>query len=301
MDHSWLEKKVVFVGLGPMGLPMATNLQKGGVRLTVWNRTLEKAAPLEEIGATVAESLPEALSGADAVFLSLANGPVVDALLFESNAIEKLPEGAVLIDTSSIPPHLARLHAERLRDRGVHHLDSPVSGGTVGAAEGSLAIMVGGDAAVFDRCRSLLQCMGKPVLVGGSGAGQYSKLCNQMIVGATVAAVAEAMMFAGAGGADPAAVREALLGGFADSRILREHGIRMIERNFAPGGASRNQLKDLKTAIDAGKGAGLTDLPMTAKACDLFQRLCDQPSGAELDHSAILTLLEGLNGIGTES
>jgi len=218
-----------------MGLPMATNLAKAGVALTAWNRTPEKAAPLAELGVTVAATLEEALSDADTALLSLASGLVVDELLFTSGAIDSLRSDAVLIDTSSIAPDLARQHSAKLSERGVHHLDAPVSGGTVGATQGSLAIMVGGAAEIFDRCLDLLGALGKPVRVGESGAGQYAKLCNQIIVGATVTAVSEALMFAKAGGAELAAVREALLGGFADSRILREHGIRMIERNFAPG------------------------------------------------------------------
>lgn len=275
---------------------MAAHVPEAGIPLTVWNRTPEKCHPLEQAGARVAASLEQALGDADAVVLSLANGPVVEEVLFASGAWERLRPGSVVIDMSSIPPALARQHAERLGDRGVAHLDAPVSGGTTGAAAGTLAVMVGGAEPTFRRCRELLSVFGNPVHVGPPGAGQFAKLCNQIIVGITVAAVSEAMLFARAGGADLAAVREALLGGFADSRILREHGLRMIARDFAPGGVARNQLKDLNTALDVGDASGL-QLPITSLARSLFTQLCATREGAELDHTAVLTLLEQMNGI----
>ncbi|MEZ5326073.1 MAG: NAD(P)-dependent oxidoreductase [Verrucomicrobiales bacterium] len=294
MEHLWSNRPIAFIGLGHMGAKMAPHLVSAGIPLTVWNRTPAKCDPLRDAGAVVAETLAEAFSGADAVVLSLANGDVVDEVLFGSDAWKHLREGSAVIDMSSIPPPAATEHAARLADCGVRHLDAPVSGGTSGAEAGALAIMAGGAAETFNDCADLLRVLGNPVHVGPSGAGQFTKLCNQIIVGVTLTAVSEAMVFAQAGGADPAAVREALLGGFADSRILREHGQRMVDRNFAPGGVARNQLKDLNTALSVAVDAGVS-LPVTDIARGLFQKLCETPEGAELDHAAVLTVLEQMN------
>ena len=273
---------------------MAPHLVSAGIPLTVWNRTPAKCDPLRDAGAVVAETLAEAFSGADAVVLSLANGDVVDDVLFGSDAWKHLREGSTVIDMSSIPPPVATEHAARLATVNVRHLDAPVSGGTSGAEAGALAIMAGGAAETFNDCADLLRVLGNPVHVGPSGAGQFTKLCNQIIVGVTLTAVSEAMVFARAGGADPAAVHEALLGGFADSCILREHGQRMVDRNFAPGGVARNQLKDLNTALAVAADAGVS-LPVTDIARGLFQKLCETPEGAELDHAAVLTVVEQMN------
>ena len=274
-----------------MGMHMARHLADAGIPLTVWNRTFEKCEPLVANGATSHETLKDCLQESDALVMSLANGPVVDQVLFESEAWKALRSGSIVVDMSSIPPETAKRHARQLEAHGVQYLDSPVSGGTVGAEQQSLAIMCGGPKEVFDRAKDLLQLLGKPVRVGDVGAGQFSKLCNQVIVGVTLATVCEAMVFAKEGGADLTAVREALLGGFADSRILREHGLRLIERNFEPGGVARNQLKDLKTAMDAASSAGI-DLPLASLASTFYAELCSSAKGAELDHSAVLTVLE---------
>ena len=279
-----------------MGSCMAPHLLSAGIHLTVWNRSSCKCESLEQAGARVARSVAEAATDADAVVMSLANGPVVDEVLFDSGAWQSLRSDSVVVDMSSVPPPMAKRHAARLAERGIHYLDAPVSGGTAGAAAQSLAIMAGGPSEVFERCRDLLSVFGNPVHVGPSGAGQFVKLCNQIIVGVTLGAVCEAMVFAKKGGADLAAVREALLGGFADSRILREHGLRLIERNFAPGGVARNQLKDLDTALGVCDESGL-NLPITSIARDLYAQLCASSDGAELDHTAVLTILEKMNGI----
>ncbi|MGK0185188.1 MAG: 2-hydroxy-3-oxopropionate reductase [Verrucomicrobiales bacterium] len=295
MEHLWSDRRVAFIGIGPMGSEMAPHLLQAGIPLTVWNRTSSRCQPLQRAGAVVAPSVEAAVADADAVVLSLANGDVVESVLFASGASSYLRPGCTVIDMSSVPPPVAKDHAARLAQRDVRHLDAPVSGGTKGAHSQSLAIMVGGEADTFTDCEPILQVFGNPVYVGPSGAGQFTKLCNQIIVGVTLAAVSEAMIFAKAGGADPAAVREALLGGFADSRILREHGQRMVDRDFAPGGVARNQLKDLNTALSVAAASGLT-LPVTQIAQSLYDRLCGTAEGAELDHTAVLTTLEQMNG-----
>jgi 2-hydroxy-3-oxopropionate reductase len=196
----------------------------------------------------------------------------------------------MLIDMSSIPPRTAREHAQRLRKREVGHLDAPVSGGTRGAEEGTLAIMLGGNPDDFERAQPLLSVLGRPVYVGGTGSGALAKLVNQVICGVTIGAVAEGLVLAARGGANQQAVREALYGGFADSRVLHEHGERMIERNFKPGGPVRLHLKDLETALSVAQELE-TELPLTSLARDLFAALVDHDCG-DVDHSAVIREVE---------
>lgn len=290
-------KTLGFVGIGLMGEPMARNLLEKGFSLRVWNRTRGKAERLQEHGALVADTVREVASGADAVITMLANDEVVESVLFAQGLAEALSPEAVFIDMSSIAPASAREHAARLAERGVAALDAPVSGGTRGAAEGTLAIMAGGEQGVFERCVPVFEAMGRPTRVGPTGTGQLAKLCNQVIVAITIGAVAEGLLLAERGGADPAAVREALVGGFADSRILREHGQRMIERDFVPGGPVRNQVKDLHHALEAATEQGL-ELPIAGLLNRLFESLADRDGGGELDHSALFLELEGQAGRG---
>ena len=279
-----------FLGTGLMGAPMAANLLKAGFILTVWNRTGAKTRPLADAGAGVADAPAGVAEGADAVISMLENGPVVTEVLFDRGVADALAPGALVIDMASIPPSTARDHAGRLEKKGVGHLDAPVSGGTRGAAEGTLAIMAGGALEDFERAREILQALGRATHVGPAGAGQLAKCTNQVIVAITIGAVAEGLLLAAAGGADPAAVREAITGGFADSRILQEHGRRMIERDFVPGGPIRMQMKDLNTALDAAADASLA-LPITSMIKELFQALLDA-GGNDFDHSALLLELE---------
>lgn len=227
---------IAFIGTGLMGEPMAMRLLSAGHPLTVWNRTADKARGLVAAGARQRGTAAEAADGADVLILMLSTGSTVGEILFERNVAGALRKAAIVVDMSSIPPPLAREHATRLAASGIHHLDAPVSGGTKGARDGTLAIMAGGDAEVFDIARPVLEVMGRPTRVGPSGAGQLAKLANQIIVGVTITAVAEALLLAAAGGADPAKVREALSGGFADSMILKQHGARMLGRSWMPGG-----------------------------------------------------------------
>jgi len=288
--------EVGFLGTGLMGAPMAGNLARAGHTVRVWNRTRAKAETLASDGVVVADDPADAVESADVVFTMLSNGPAVEAVLFGTGVVEALPSGCTVVDTSSIPPATARDHATRLAARGVAHLDAPVSGGTVGARRGELAIMVGGPDDAFTRVAPLLTVLGRPVRVGPSGCGQLVKLANQTIVGATIVAVAEAMLLCRVGGADPAAMREALTGGFADSRIFQEHGRRMLERDWEPGGPSAMQLKDLVTVEAMAAELGL-ELDMAATALEVYRSLVEH-GGADLDHSAALLELERRNGIG---
>jgi 2-hydroxy-3-oxopropionate reductase len=283
--------RIAFLGIGLMGLPMCKNLLAAGFPLTAWNRSPGKIEPLLPLGAVEAATPAEAVADADIVVTMLLNGMVVDEVL--TMIAPRLHEGRLLIDMSSIAPRMARDHARRLATRGVDYLDAPVSGGTVGAAQASLAIMVGGDEPVFERARPIFQALGRPTRVGANGAGQLAKLANQAIVGVTIGAVAEALLLAGRGGADPAAVRQAITGGFADSRILALHGERMITGNFQPGGTVTTQIKDLRNILDEAEAIGL-DLPFIRLAYDLFRQAAESGYGA-LDHSALYLQLADMN------
>ncbi|WP_119153431.1 NAD(P)-dependent oxidoreductase [Caldimonas tepidiphila] len=285
--------RVAFLGTGLMGSRQAMRLLQAGHAPTVWNRSRDKTLALERAGAAVAESAAQAAAGADIVFTMLENGPVVADVLFEQGVARALRPGAVIVDMSSIKPGQAREHARRLMETGVHHLDAPVSGGTAGAEQGTLAIMAGGDAAVFARVEPLLAAMGRPTHVGPHGAGQLAKLANQVIVGVTIAAVSEALLIAQRGGADPGKVRDALRGGFAESRILELHGERMIRRDFETRGRATMQLKDLDNALDAASRDGLRELPLTARTAELFRALLAREG--EIDHAALLLELEHRN------
>lgn len=281
---------IAFLGTGLMGRPMAANLIRAGHRLRVWNRTRAKTEPLVEMGAHTADSPADAARGCEVVITMLSDGPAVADVLFEQGTADAIADGTVVIDMSSIPPPTARDHAQRLARRGIVHVDAPVSGGTGGARDATLAIMAGAEPEAFERVRDLLSVLGRPTHVGPPGSGQLAKCCNQAIVAVTIGAVAEALLLAAAGGADPAAVREALSGGFADSRVLREHGQRMLKRDFEPGGPVRLQSKDLKTALAAAD----VDLPLTKAVDELFDALGEH-GGLELDHSALLLELERMN------
>lgn len=283
-------RRVAVLGTGLMGAPMAANLAEAGFEVVVWNRTRAKAEALSAV-ATVADTVAAAVSNADAVVTMLENGPVVQSVLHEAE--DALRGDALVVDMSSIPPAVARACHDRLAARGVHHLDAPVSGGEVGAKAGTLAIMAGGNRDAFDRAMPVFTAMGRATYVGPSGSGQLAKLANQVIVGVTIGAVAEALLLAAAGGADPVAVRTALLGGFADSRILNLHGERMLNRNFIPGGAARMQLKDVSTALAEADQAGIV-LPLTEAVDELYRDLVEN-GGGEWDHSALLIELERRN------
>lgn len=287
---------IAFLGTGLMGLPMAGHLIAAGYPLTVWNRTAAKAASLVETGARLAASPVDAADGADVVILMLENGRICEDVLFGSSLAGAIRPGALVIDMSSIKPAEAQSQARRLAERGVRHIDAPVSGGTVGAEAATLAIMAGGDVTDFATAEPILKTMGRPVHVGPSGAGQLTKLANQIIVGVTIGAVAEALMLAARGGADPVKVREALRGGFAESRVLELHADRMARRDFATRGRSVTHLKDIDNALDAAATLNLVDCPYTALTADLFRGLIAHTG--DLDHSGLLVEIERRNAIG---
>ena len=288
--------KISFLGTGLMGSHMARNILKAGFSLTAWNRTLAKAQALIADGADVPATAAEAIAEADIVITMLSDGPTVHDLLFDQELAAAMKAETLLIDMSSIKPSEARTHAALMRERGLHHLDAPVSGGTKGAEAGSLAIMAGGDEAVFTRAVSVLSAMGRPVRVGPDGSGQLSKLANQTIVAVTIGVVAEAMLLAEKGGADPAAIRDALKGGFADSVILQQHGERMTTSNFEPGGLSRMQLKDINNALEEA-GQHELILPLTEQVKTRYTTLIEEMNGADTDHSALYLELLRQNGL----
>ncbi|MBC7700083.1 NAD(P)-dependent oxidoreductase, partial [Aquabacterium sp.] len=264
--------QLTVLGCGLMGAPMARRLLAAGFSVTAWNRTRAKAQALESAGALVAESPAQAVAQADIVITMLEHGKVVEEVLFglaADSAVAGLKPGALVIDMSSILPEQAREHARCLALVGAASLDAPVSGGTVGAQAGTLAIMAGGLAEDFERARPVFAALGRPVHVGPAGSGQLAKLANQMIVGITLGAVAEALLLAERGGADPARVREALRGGFAESRILEVHGQRMVDGDFTKRGSLAIQLKDLNNALHTATGMGF-DAPITQRLAALY-------------------------------
>ncbi len=280
---------IAFFGIGLMGKPMAINLLKAGYPLKAWNRTTTKAEALVPFGASVASS-PSGVSDCDIIITMLAAGPEVRSVL--EAALPMLKKGALVIDMSSTKQSEAKDLYALLAKNGINFIDAPVSGGVLGAEAATLAIMAGGDIEQFERAIPVLSVMGRPTRVGPAGCGQIAKLCNQLIVGATINIVAEAMLLAQAGGADPAAMRTAIRGGFAESRILEVHGQRMLDRNFVPGGQVKTQLKDLENILDAAESARIR-LPVTALVADNFRHLVKTNPTA--DHSAILIELEQHN------
>jgi 2-hydroxy-3-oxopropionate reductase len=286
---------IAFLGTGLMGAPMCQNLLSAGLPLTVWNRSLAKAEPLAKRGAVVADSPQSAAADADVVITMLSDGPAVAAVMFEQGAADAIREGVTHIDMSSIGADEAIEHAKRHAERGVRYLDSPVSGGTRGASAGELAIMTGGDAETFAAMQPVFAALGQATHVGPNGCGQLAKLANQVIVAITIGAVSEAFILAGGGGADRTKVREALQGGFASSRILTEHGQRMVDRAFEPGGPAKFQLKDLHNALSAADRLEL-ELPITKLLHGLFDAMVQSGKG-DMDHSGLLTHLEALNNI----
>ena len=281
--------KLGFIGLGIMGAPMAGHLLKAGHRLFVNTRSKVAA---ELAGATVCASARQVAEQADIVFLMLPDTPDVAQVLFGENGVAAgLTAGKTVVDMSSISPIETKAFAARINALGCDYLDAPVSRGEVGAKAGSLTIMVGGPDLVFDRVKPLFELMGKNItLVGGNGDGQTTKVANQIIVALNIAAVGEALLFASKAGADPVKVRQALMGGFAASRILEVHGERMIKRTFNPGFRIALHQKDLNLALQGAKAMDMA-LPQTANAAQLMQT-CAAQGWDQLDHSALVKALE---------
>jgi len=283
--------KLGFIGLGIMGTPMAGHLIKAGHQLFVY--TVGKIAPeIAESGATICTNAKGVAERADIVFIMVPDTPDVAAVLFDAEGVAAgLSKGKTVVDMSSISPIETKQFAAKINALGCDYLDAPVSGGEVGAKAASLTIMVGGPEEAFGRVKPLFELMGKNItLVGGNGDGQTTKVANQIIVALNIAAVGEALLFASKAGADPAKVRQALMGGFASSRILEVHGERMIKRTFAPGFRIGLHQKDLSLALAGARALGVA-LPQTAGAAQLMQA-CAANGMQDLDHSALVRALE---------
>ena len=285
---------VAFIGTGIMGQPMARNLLHAGFPMRAWNRSPAKVQELSAQGAEVFQTPAQAANGAQVLICMLSDGPTCNEVLFgENGAALALAAGALVIVMSSIPVDTAADQARRCTELGLRYLDAPVSGGERGAREASLAIMVGGDAAAFEHGRQVLAAMGRPVHVGPAGTGELSKLVNQLIVASTIATVAEGLLLAERGGADPSKVHEALMGGFVDSPIWRQHGQRMLNNDFTPGGPAKWQLKDTRTALAQAQKLGL-NLPVGSLVDSLFAAMVEAGDG-ELDHAGLIRQLRRNN------
>ena len=286
--------EIGFIGLGIMGKPMASHLVAAGHTVHVCDLVEESVKHLCLLGAKACSCCKEIAQKSDIIFIMVPDTPDVEAALFGAEGVaEGLKPGAIVVDMSSISPIATKEFAKRLAAMGVKMLDAPVSGGQVGAENATLSIMVGGPLEVFNQVKPYFEKMGKNIVhIGDHGDGQTCKVANQIVVALTIEAVAEALLFASKAGADPAKVRAALLGGFAQSRILELHGERMIKHNFNPGFRIRLHQKDLNLALEAARSLGLS-LPNTSLAQELFNAVAAQ-GGSDLDHSAMVLALEKL-------
>jgi 2-hydroxy-3-oxopropionate reductase len=288
---------IAFIGPGIMGKPMALNLQKAGHTVFVHGRRPESMTPLSEAGCTACPSPAEAASHADIIIVMVSDTPDVEQVLFgDRGVIHGAKPGAVVVDMSTISPTATRRFAEDLRARGIEMLDAPVSGGDVGAINATLSIMVGGKPEVFDRVKPVFEAMGKNIVrVGDNGAGQVAKACNQIVVAVTIEGVAEALTFARKNGVDPAKVRDALMGGFAGSRILEVHGKRMLDNDYTPGFKTRLHQKDINIVMQTAKELGLS-LPGAALVMQHLNALMGTGNG-ELDSAAVMKIVERESGM----
>ena len=276
-----------------MGLPMSKNLVKAGYNLKVFNRSKNKAEPLKEFGAKISNTLKDAVDGSDIVITMLTDDTAVDEVMNNSDFLNNLKPGAIVIDMSSVKPTTATKHGNNLKLKEINYLDAPVSGGTIGAEEASLAIMVGGEKNIFDDAIDILKKMGNPTLVGPIGSGQVSKLANQIIVGLTIGAVAEAVTLCEKAGADPNKMIKALSGGWADSKVLQTHGKRMINKDFTPKGRTSVHLKDMNNILECANNYN-THLPISNLVKEMYKSLVDNGHG-ETDHSSLYKEIERIN------
>lgn len=289
-----MSERVGYIGLGIMGRPAALNLMNAGYEVRVWARRPESMAPLLEAGASGAGSPADLAAGCDIIFINVSDtADVEEVILGAEGVLRGVKIGSVVVDMSTISPIASAALAERLGEEGVHMLDAPVSGGEQGAISGNLSFMVGGEAEQFERVRPLFEVMGKNIVhCGQSGAGQVTKACNQILITQTIAAVGEAFVFARRNGVDPSKVREALLGGFADSKVLEAHGQRMLDHNFEPGFKARLHKKDMRIVLETAAELGIP-IPGAAVGTQYINALVGAGDG-ELDSSAIYTLQESL-------
>jgi 2-hydroxy-3-oxopropionate reductase len=286
-------KNIGFIGIGLMGFPMAKNLLKSGYNLKAYNRSQDKADRLKEFGAEISTSIKDVVTNSDVVIAMLTDDSAVEKVMGSDEFISNIKESATVIDMSSVNPVITKKYAEILKEKNINYLDAPVSGGTIGAEEASLAIMVGGDEKTFKECYDLLKILGNPTLVGPVTSGQISKLANQIIVGVTIGAVAEAVTLCEKSGTNPSKMIEALSGGWADSKILQTHGKRMISKDFSPKGKTTTQLKDMTNIINAGKAVD-THLPISSLIKEMYKDLVADGHG-NTDHSSLYNAIEKIN------
>ncbi len=289
---------VGFIGPGIMGAPMALNLMKGGHKLWVYARRPAATQPLVAAGATACATAADVARHADVIFTIVSDTPDVESVIFGTQGIaSQARPGTVIVDMSTISPTATKAFAERLVQQGIEMLDAPVSGGETGAINGTLSIMVGGKPQVFERVRPLFECMGKNIVhIGDSGAGQVAKACNQIVVAVTIEAVAEALTFARRNGADPAKVREALMGGFAGSKIMEVHGKRMLDNDFKPGFKVGLHQKDMRIVMETAHQLGIA-LPAAALVTQHLNALMGT-GDTSLDSAAVVKVIERMSGMG---
>jgi 2-hydroxy-3-oxopropionate reductase len=291
-----VKMKVAFCGLGIMGRPQALNIMKAGHAMAVWARRAESMQPLTDAGATACASPKVAAAAADVVFVMVSDTPDVEQVVFgPGGVIEGARPGTAVVDMSTISPVATRDMAQRLAAKGVEMLDAPVSGGDIGAINGTLSIMVGGKPEIFAKVLPLFECMGKNIVhIGANGAGQVAKACNQIVAAVTLEAVSEGLTLARRNGVDPTKVREALLGGFAWSKVLEIHGRRILERDFKPGFKAKLHRKDLKIVTDTAAHLGLT-LPQASLVASHLNALVGMGCGEE-DSAAVVKVIERAAG-----
>ena len=286
-------QNIGFIGTGLMGFPMAKNILKAGYKVKAFNRSINKAEPLKDFGAEISNSIGELVKASDVVITMLTNDDAVNEVIGSDEFLNNLKPNSTVIDMSSVKQTTAINHGKNLKSRKINYLDAPVSGGTIGAEEASLAIMIGGEQIVFESVKDILKSMGNPTLVGPIGCGQVSKLANQIIVGLAIGAVAEAVTLCEKAGADPNKMIKALSGGWADSKVLRTHGKRMIDKDFSPKGKTSGQLKDMNNILECANNYN-TQLPISNLVKEMYKSLVENGHG-ETDHSSLYKEIERIN------
>jgi 2-hydroxy-3-oxopropionate reductase len=286
-------QNIGFIGTGLMGFPMAKNILKAGYKVRAFNRSKNKAEPLKNFGAEISNSIAELVKESHVVITMLTNDDAVNEVIGSDEFLNNLQPNSTVIDMSSVKQTTAVNHGKNLKSRKINYLDAPVSGGTIGAEEASLAIMIGGEHIVFESVKEILKSMGNPTLVGPIGCGQVSKLANQIIVGLAIGAVAEAVTLCEKAGADPNKMIKALSGGWADSKVLRTHGKRMIDKDFSPKGKTSGQLKDMNNILECANNYN-TQLPISNLVKEMYKSLVENGHG-ETDHSSLYKEIERIN------
>ena len=286
-------QNIGFIGTGLMGFPMAKNILKAGYKVRAFNRSKNKAEPLKDFGAEISNSIGELVKESHIVITMLTNDDAVNKVIGSDEFLNNLKPNSTVIDMSSVKQTTAINHGKNLKSRKINYLDAPVSGGTIGAEEASLAIMIGGEQIVFESVKDIIKSMGNPTLVGPIGCGQVSKLANQIIVGLAIGAVAEAVTLCEKAGADPNKMIKALSGGWADSKVVRTHGKRMIDKDFSPKGKTSSQLKDMNNILECANNYN-TQLPISNLVKEMYKSLVENGHG-ETDHSSLYKEIERIN------